>query len=77
MPEPPRGLEKKATATHSLPKGPGMMSAPSPSQELELAKKDIIQKKPRNKVVREYFQRVIDYKNGRAEMKEQGAVEDD
>ena len=77
MPEPPRGMEKRATATHTLPTGPGMMKKPSPCEELEMIKKDIIQKKPRNKVVREYFQKLIEYRNGRCEMKEQAVGEDD
>ena len=77
MPEPPRGMEKKATAQTRLPDPRALGKPPSPSEELELAKKDIIQKRPRNKVVREYFQRLVDFKNGRAEMKELAASQAD
>ena len=77
MPEPPRGKERIATATTRLPDPRGLGKAPSPSEELETAKRDIIQKKPRNKVVREYFQRLIDFKNGRAEARELAASQAD
>ena len=77
MPEPPRGLEKRATMQTSLPDPRGLGKAPSPSEELEAMKRDIIQKKPRNKVVRDFFQRLVDFKNGRAEAKEQAASRED
>ena len=77
LPEPPRGMARTATATTRLPDARGLGKGPSPSEELEAMKRDIIQKKPRNKVVRDYFQRVIDFKNGRAEAKELAAARED
>lgn len=77
MPEPPRGMEKRATAQTRLPDPRGLGKGPSPSEELEAMKRDIIQKKPRNKVVRDYFQRMIDFRNGRAEAKELAASQAD
>ena len=71
--EPPR--DKRAKPVASLP---GKMGEPSPSAEIEMMKKDIIAKKPRAKIVREYFQHLIDYKNGRAEAAEaRKAAEED
>lgn len=73
--EPPR--DKKATAK-PIASLPGKMGEPSPSAEIEMMKKDIIAKKPRAKIVREYFQHLIDYKNGRAEAAEaRKAAEED
>ena len=77
MPQPPRGMETKATAVTRMPDPRGLGKPMSPSEEMEAAKRDIIQKKPRNKVVREYFQRLVDFKNGRAEMKELAASRED
>lgn len=45
----------------------------SPYQELQQLKAHLIEKKAKNKEVREYFQRLVDYRNGRAEEAEREA----
>lgn len=52
---------------------PMTSTMPSPYQELQQMKAHIIEKKPKNKEVRDYFEKLVEYRNGRAEEAEREA----
>ena len=62
---------KKTTMVRALPPTAPGQQGPTEYQKLQDKKLEIIAKKPRNAVVREYFQDLIDYKCKRKEAKEQ------
>ena len=53
------------------PVSTGAGVAPTPYQRLQTRKQEIVEKKPSNKVVRQYFEDLIAYKAGRREAKEE------